>query len=325
MSHEINSIAYVGEKPWHGLGNILPKDQPIEVWAKAAGMEWHIQQAPLEFKAGREKDAPFVTYEGQQVLYRSDTLKPLSVVSKDYHLVQPKAVLEFFRGLVETQGYELETAGCLRGGRRFWALARMREVMHLPGDDSVEGYLLLATSCDGTLATSVIPTSIRVVCQNTLHATLENIGIRIPHSRAFDAEYVKSNLGMAKAQWESYVDLMTKASRTKITKQEAIRFFQLALHGEASDGPQETVKLKRKRALEAVQRLYDGAGKGAALASSKNTVWGALNALTQFSDHERKTRTEDTRLSSAWFGAGARLKQNALEFSMFMVDQTAAV
>lgn len=244
-------------------------------------------------------------------------------MSNSYHLVQPREVLEFFRGLVETQGYELETAGCLKGGRRFWALARMKEVMELPGNDSVEGYLLLATSCDGTLATSVIPTSIRVVCQNTLHATIADIGVRIPHSRAFDADYVKANLSMAQEQWRSYANLMKLAARTKISSAEAVRFFQLALHGSA-DEPQERMKLKRKKALAAVQKLYEGSGKGATLESSKDTVWGALNAVTQFSDWGRRTRTEDSRLSSAWFGAGARLKQAALEFSVFMIDHEEA-
>lgn len=323
MSHEINSLAYVGKKPWHGLGNLLPTGTSIDVWAQAAGMEWEIRQAPLEFLAGKGPSAPYVTYEGSQVLYRSDTLAPLSIVSNSYHLVQPREVLEFFRGLVETQGYELETAGCLKGGRRFWALARMKEVMELPGNDSVEGYLLLATSCDGTLATSVIPTSIRVVCQNTLHATIADIGVRIPHSRAFDADYVKANLSMAQEQWRSYANLMKLAARTKISSAEAVRFFQLALHGSA-DEPQERMKLKRKKALAAVQKLYEGSGKGATLESSKDTVWGALNAVTQFSDWGRRTRTEDSRLSSAWFGAGARLKQAALEFSVFMIDHEEA-
>jgi hypothetical protein len=36
------------------------------------------------------------------------------------------------------------------------------------GEDRLAAYLLLATSCDKTLATTVAFTSIRVVCQNTL-------------------------------------------------------------------------------------------------------------------------------------------------------------
>ncbi|MGH8643220.1 MAG: DUF932 domain-containing protein [Gammaproteobacteria bacterium] len=320
MSHEINSMAYTGAKPWHGLGFQLPANASVDVWVHSAGMQWKICEAPLEFLADTGPSAPYVTYEGTKVLYRSDTLAPLSVVSSGYHLVQPSQVLEFFRDLVQTQGYELETAGCLKGGRRFWALARMQEVIELPGRDSVEGYLLLATSCDGTLATSVIPTSIRVVCANTLHATLHGAegGVRIAHSRVFDADQVKARLNVARGQWRDYVQLMELMARKKVTATEAVRFFELALGGvEANQG--EPVMFKRKRALAAVQKLYAGAGKGAQLEAANGTAWGLVNAVTEFVDYGRKTRSEDGRLSSAWFGAGARIKQQALEQCIFML------
>lgn len=93
------------------------------------------------------------------MLYRSDTKAPLSVVSNRYQIVQPREVLEFYRDLTEVSGYELETAGVLKGGRKFWALARTGQTTKLKGNDQVNGYLLLATSCDGTLATTATPTT----------------------------------------------------------------------------------------------------------------------------------------------------------------------
>ncbi|MBN0134206.1 DUF932 domain-containing protein, partial [Pseudomonas aeruginosa] len=83
-------------------------------------------------------------------------------------VVQPREVLEFYRDLTQVSGYELETAGVLKGGRKFWALARTGQNTSLKGNDLVNGYLLLATSCDGTLATTATPTTVRVVCNNTL-------------------------------------------------------------------------------------------------------------------------------------------------------------
>ena len=109
------------------------------------------------------------------MLYRSDTKAPLSVVSQRYHTVQPRDVLEFYRDLTEVSGYELETAGVLKGGRKFWALARTGQGAALKDNDQVNGYLLLATSCDGTLATTATPTTIRVVCNNTLTIALDSV------------------------------------------------------------------------------------------------------------------------------------------------------
>ncbi len=111
-------------------------------------------------------------YEDQRVLYRSDTHAPLSVVSQRYQEVQPMEILNFYKDLTEQSGFELETAGVLKGGRKFWALATTGQSTALKGKDVSNGYILLATACDGTLATTAQFTSVRVVCNNTLAIAL---------------------------------------------------------------------------------------------------------------------------------------------------------
>lgn len=123
MSHDIDestgkpAMAYVGEVPWHGLGQALPPGQDIDIWVKAAGLDWDIEMLPVRYQMN---DQSYVMSD-RFVLARSDTQAALSVVSGDYQAVQPKAVLEFYRDLVEQRGYPLETAGALAGGRKAWA------------------------------------------------------------------------------------------------------------------------------------------------------------------------------------------------------------
>ena len=159
MAHELASskdMAYVGETPWHGLGNKLPTNQPIEVWQQQAGMNFEIKQTSVLFNAatGDGNILNLRSNPDATVLYRSDTNEPLSVVSKRYKVVQPKDVLEFYRDLVKAGGFEIETAGVLKGGKKLWALAKTGQETLLPGLDKVKAYLLLATSCDGSLATT---------------------------------------------------------------------------------------------------------------------------------------------------------------------------
>ena len=125
MAHQIEQMAYVGTAPWHGLGSRLTEKQPIEVWQREAGMDWQIQESPVHFKSDAVGHLGAIhSFPEQKVLFRSDTKAPLSVVSSRYHTVQPREVLEFYRDLTQVSGYELETAGVLKGGRKFWALAR---------------------------------------------------------------------------------------------------------------------------------------------------------------------------------------------------------
>ena len=159
MSHDIDestgkpAMAYVGAEPWHELGERLPAGQSIEVWMRAARLDWRIQMVPVQYAFGGRARIMRTRF----VLTRDDTGAALSVVSADYQVVQPAEVLEFYRDLVAQRHYTLETAGALDGGRKVWALARTGMVANIAGNaaDQLGAYVLLATSCDKTLATTV--------------------------------------------------------------------------------------------------------------------------------------------------------------------------
>ncbi len=323
MAHLVEQMAYVGATPWHGLGHQLPAKQPMEVWARAAGMDWSICETPVRYQASGADghvglgDEGLLSFEEQKVLYRSDTKAALSVVSGRYKVVQPQEVLEFYRDLTEVSGFELETAGVLKAGRKFWALARTGKEVALKGTDVVKGYLLLATSCDGTLATTATPTTIRVVCNNTLSMAVSGAqgAIKVPHSTQFDAQAVKRQLGIAVSQWDSFMYRMKTLSECKVKSHESMNYFLKVLCQSDAPGALDTV-LTNERALKKVQAMYDGLGRGAELSAAKGTAWGLLCAVTEFVDHERRARSQEYRLDSAWFGQGNALKQRALDHAL---------
>jgi phage/plasmid-like protein (TIGR03299 family) len=317
MAHLVETMAYVGQTPWHGLGHQLPARQPIEVWAQHAGMDWEIRETPVRFITGTAGNLGAIeTFPDNKVLFRSDTNAPLSVVSQRFQVVQPREILEFYRDLTEISGFELETAGVLKGGRKFWALARTGQSGTLKGNDVSNGYVLLATACDGTLATTAQFTSIRVVCNNTLAIALSGCSnaVKVPHSTSFDAQAVKRQLGINVSVWDDFMYRLKALSERKVKPLEAQRFLQRVFTEESAKGP-----YTNERALAKAQSLFDGAGRGAELASAKGTAYGLLNAVTEFVDHERRARSTDHRLDSAWFGQGAAIKQKALEQALLLV------
>jgi len=320
--HLVQTMAYAGEVPWHGLGNSLAPNQPLDVWAKQAGMDWRIESAEVRFVAGAVSGLGSIhAFPEQQVLYRSDTKAPLSVVSSRYKVVQPAEILEFYRDLTEVGGFELETAGVLRDGKKLWALARTGQSVSLKGRDKVNGYLLLATACDGTLATTAQFTSVRVVCNNTLAIALgDSTGaVKVPHRSQFDAQAVKRQLGIAISSWDGFMVRMKALSERRVTAEAGEAYFRRVLTyqaNHATDGPTATAN---DSAIKAVQILFNGRGKGATLASASGTAWGLLNSVTEFVDHQRRARSEDHRRDAAWFGQGAVIKQRAWEEALKLV------
>jgi len=342
MAHQIEQMAYVGETPWHGLGNQLTQNQPIEVWAQQAGMDWRIESSNVSYMAQNERGQSIIMpYEEQRVLYRSDTHAPLSVVSQRYQEVQPKEILHFYKDLTEQSGFELETAGVLKGGKKFWALAKTGQTSALKGNDVSNGYILLATACDGTLATTAQFTSIRVVCNNTLAIALKGQSssagvVKVPHSTKFDAEKIKQQLGISVRAWEDHMYEMKQLSQRKVTQQEAAAYFDAVFNNTSlsiADQDDSIIQFYRNvasqadstktepngRAMSKVMTMFNGHGRGAELSSAKDTAYGLLCSITEFADHERRAMSQDHRLDSAWFGAGAGLKQRGLEQALRMI------
>lgn len=286
-------MAYSGAEPWHGLGNKLAPKQPLEVWKRAAGMDWTIEEAEVRFVAAGNRNLGSIhAFPEQKVLYRSDTKAPLSVVSARYQVVQPEEILEFYRDLTEIGGFRLETAGVLRQGRKLWALARTGQSGMLKGKDEVNGYLLLATACDGTLATTAQFTSIRVVCNNTLQIALGNSAgaIKVSHRSQFDAAAAKRQLGIAVSTWDAFMARTKALSERKVTDSAAEAFLRRVLTYSTANLPDRETVAVNERAIKVVGQLYVGRGKGADLPSASGTAWGLLNSISEYVDHHRRAQ-----------------------------------
>ena len=308
-------MAYVGETPWHGLGQKLKENAPIETWLVEAGMNWDVKRSRVRYGEGKNQQV----YESQHVLFRSDTKSPLGIVGEGYKIVQPKAVLEFFRDLTADNKMTLETAGTLFGGKRYWALAKMNHTFSLPGKDAVGEYLLLATSCDGTLRTTAKHTNVRVVCNNTLAMSFNDMrssAVHVSHASVFSESKVKMDLGLLDEEWKQFETNARILSSRKISRKEGLLLLVDALGDstkfaidKAKDGVEKAIESQPGMShMAAIMKLFDGEGRGSDMASAKGTAWGLVNAATEFYDHGYG-RDASNRLSSAWFGPNEAKKR----------------
>lgn len=307
------NVAFVGETPWHGLGQKLNPSTPFDVWLKEAGLDWTANKARINFE-----DEDGTVHRGEsEIIYRSDTKKQLGVVSDRYKIVQPREVIEFYSDLVGTQGWDIEVAGSLDEGKRIWALAKTDASINVLGtQDSLETYLLLATAFDGTMATVGKFSSVRVVCQNTLTMSLHDglAKVSVPHSRVFDANVVKRDLGI-------YVDatMELEANANRLAKQnisdkDAMRFIIDVLAGK--DTIASEMSTRQSNIVRSVYDLYKGKGMGSNFQSANGTAWGLVNSVTEYVDHHVNSRNVNNRIRSAWFGQGESMKNIAFETAL---------
>jgi phage/plasmid-like protein (TIGR03299 family) len=312
MTTAAPAIAYRGETPWHGLGFPMQGDESLDEWRIRAKLDWTAEKVRAKFQVPGE-DAPRDA-ENCNVLYRSDTHGFLSTVSDRYKVVQPREVIEFYRDLCDSHGFTMETCGAIRDGKVVWALAKTGDTTRVRGNDVVNGYLLLGTSYDGSAATTARFTTVRVVCNNTLTQAVNGAkaAVSIPHSSFFDADAAKIKLGVG--NFADFAENARRLAETPITNAQAIDFF-LDLYHDTTMAAVAAMKAEGEKARQidkTIARLgaIFNAGPGADLKSAKGTAWGLLNAVTYDQDHVAG-RTQDRRLSSAWFGDGANMKAEA--------------
>lgn len=322
MAHELTinqdgqvEFAYLERDglPWHGLGQAMPEGASIDEWRKQAGMEWRIQRSKVRYAVSRDSSAEFEEMPDQHVLFRSDSKKPLGLVSEKYKVVQPSEVIEFFRDIAKAGGLELSAAGTIFGGRRFWATAKIGEASPTSVKDKIGGYLLISTSADGSLATEVRRTTVRTVCQNTLAMAMKDAAasIKVSHKSVFDPEQVKAFMGLNEAAWEAFKHQVVRLANKPVTLEAAE-----ATTAELLGGGD---KVYATAGYNKILDLFQGEAKGADFDGVNGSAWGLLNAYTEFVDHWSRARTHENRFVSSQWGAGAQFKQRALDKMLALV------
>lgn len=312
MAHQVETIMFRGQTPWHGLGKYLSAPPTIEEGIRAAGLDWSVGLEPLRMADGRAVDH-FATV-------RDTDGAILGVVGPQYRPLQNAEAFLWFQPFLDEGELELHTAGSLQHGRKVWVLARLlRPGMEIAAGDVVKKYLLLSNSHDGSQAVRVGFTPIRVVCANTLsvahHDTASQL-LRVTHTRSVQAtlDQIRDVVDTANECFDATAEQYRLLARCPISRADLRRYVRQVF------GVAETAEVGPRQAkiFAAIEGYFDR-GPGANLPSVTGTVWIAYNAINEYLAYQRG-RNQDTRLSSLWFGQAAQLDRRALalaiEFAM---------
>lgn len=326
MAHAIgktngkDSVMYVGETPWHKLGTKLPKLATSAEAIVAAGLDYEVKKIPVFFDANNERHI----ISGKFATVRTDSNEALGVVGKDYTVLQNKEAFEFFDAITGEGEAMFETAGALFSGQSVWMLAKLPDYIDLGGGDRIGKYLLLTNTHDGSRAVRAFFTPIRVVCNNTLNAALQDKsvlnGVSIRHSGNVAARVAEAGrlMGITNKVYAEVEEMYRKMSLTKVSPDELIKYVTALIPD--NEGAKKNTRTEAIRSEVVNLTMY---GEGASLETARGTLWGAYNGLTEYVDHVRGTngKSDDVRLESMWFGNGARLKQAAYDLAVEMVKK----
>lgn len=305
MVDAVQTMAYVGDTPWHGLGNALSEAVGVDEMTKAAGIDWAVAQHPVFIEVnGQRKSVP-----NKVAVTREDTLDILSVSSTAWKPFQNKELMEFFRDYVELGAATLETAGSLRDGKVIWALANINKGFTLNGRDKVNGYVLLSNSHEPGAAIRVMTTMVRVVCQNTLtlaHGQGSDM-YRQSHVKDFDLSAAKATLDFARESVELH-KLEAEALRSlELSPFDTVRTLAKHFQPEMAENDFDVNILLSNPAAQnntfgdVLRSVVEAPGAMA------DNAWGLLNGVTHWADHVAG-KASSSRMLNSTFGRNAKIK-----------------
>jgi len=310
MAHLIESMMYVGKTPWHGLGKKIPEDKKISVREAiiAAKLDWQVELRRI-YTENPEGSAKASILDNYAVCRTSDNAF-LGIVGPDYVPLQNQEALEWFQPFLNANEATLETAGSLKGGRQVWALAKIRDgSKDVSEKDSIDHYILLSNSHDGSVAVRVGFTPIRVVCNNTLMLAQESSAsklLRVHHTSNLHAnlELVREIMDTARHDFSATVEQYRKLQKCNIDASGLERYVRVVFSLSEEKGGKELIP--NIFYLFENGRGHEEAGK---------TYWGAYNAVTEYLNYYRG-KTQDNTLSSLWFGEATHINRRTLHTAL---------
>lgn len=277
---ELESMFYVRETPWHGLGTRVNETLNSKEALTAAGLDWNVVQESIY--TGTEE-----LIEGYKANVRDSDRQVLGVVTDRYKIVQNREAFAFTDELLG-EGVRYETAGSLQGGRKVWLLAHLPHEYIISGE-RISPYLVFFNSHDGSGAIKAAITPIRVVCQNTLNLALSTAKRSWSMIHTGDMkgkmQEAKDTLFLAETYMDSLGKEFETLRRKKLTDKQVLEYIEILLPLEEDSTLQQKKNMKRLREDMKI-RYFDAPD----LRDVGKNAYAFVNAVSDFATHAEPLR-----------------------------------
>lgn len=287
MAANVETMMYVRETPWHGLGTRVEEAPTSADALRLAGLDWTVDQRPV-YAEGME-------IKGYKANIRSSDNSCLGIVSDRYKVVQNADAFAFTDELIGGEVH-YETAGSLNDGKKIWLLARLPET-EICGD-ATEPYLCFSNTHDGSGAVRVCMTPVRVVCNNTLNLALNGAtrSWSIRHMGNIDANMneARSCLRMANRYMGTLAEEADHLANKTITDAR-LREILEELFPKNDDMTE-----RQKKNIQTLRDEYMVCYFAPDIAKFRGTAWGAINAMSDMVTHNQPHRKTKNYRANNW-------------------------
>lgn len=291
MSANVETMMYVREKPWHGLGTMVQEAVNSADALRLAGLDWTVEQNPIQLWQPELGEA----IKNYKANVRTSDGKVLGVVSDKYKIVQNSEAFSFTDALIGGD-VRYNTAGSLNGGRKIWMLAQMPETEIL--GDKVEPFLCFSNTHDGSGSIRVCMTPIRVVCQNTLNLALSGArrqwSTRHMGNLSQKMGEAQHSLEMANTYMGELAGYAERMANTKLYRDKLDSILDELFPSDDEDSKQKKINNKRVRDEFYVCYFADDIKK------FQNTAYGAINAMSDMVTHNAPLRKTENYRENNW-------------------------
>lgn len=310
MAHLVESIMYVGETPWHGLGVKIPegKQLSIDEAIVAAGLDWYVE---LRHIFTEDQKGKKIGIMDSYATCRNRDNAVLGIVGPDYTPLQNRDAFQWFQPFLDSKEATIETAGSLKRGQKVWVLAKIRDgALGVTKKDEVCHFILLSNSHNGSTMVQVGFTPIRVVCNNTLcmaHESKASKLLRVRHTARLskNLEQIREIMVLARKEFYATVQQYRILANKKIDISGVEKYVRIVFDLGEKGG---------EKLIPNIVNLFEN-GRGSDIAG--RTYWGAYNAVNGYLNYFRG-KTQDNTLNSLWFGDSAMANKRALDVALRM-------
>jgi phage/plasmid-like protein (TIGR03299 family) len=315
--HEVETMMYAREVPWHGIGVKVEQEVTAAAAIKLGGLDWDCEKQPIFLGGTNEVDG--IKVVGHEIVNKHAVVRKsdgsvFGVVSDAYEIIQNSDCFDFMDTIIGEGQAVYHTAGSLFGGRIVFMTVKLPDSAQV-GPDKIDKYILLSTSHDGSSSLSIRWTPVRVVCANTLEFAerdcSQTMNIRHRSNYRGKIEEAREVLELTNQYYQHMEESFNKMLDTQFSEGRMVGLAK-DLFPIASDQSKRSTQTAGK-----IVKLTELFTNGAGHKEVAGTQWAAYNAVTEFVDHHATYRAREgvdageNKMNSVFFGGGHDLKQRA--------------